>query len=249
MHGIRSHQMSYDSHERATIAKVLRRNVIQIVIGLILLAAVCCGILSWTPDHGEEWIARQVELLGGTVSFESDRITSIGIFNKKVPSNLLAAIKATSTLKELWLIHTDFTDDELKQLMGVTGLKSLYLGDALVTDAGLIHLKSLTNLRILELNATHVTDSGIASLRTMKSLVWINLNHTQVTDTGLEYLSELTSLRRLYLRHTNVTDAGLRHLANLESLQLLDLDETEVSAEGRAMLRKDLPDCQIDPNP
>ena len=124
--------MSYDSHERATIAKLLRRNVIQLLIGVILLAAVCCGTLIWTPDHGEEWIAREVKLLGGTVSFESDRITRIGIFNKKVPSNLLAAIKAIATLNELSLIHTDFTDDELKQLTGVTVLKSLYLGDALV---------------------------------------------------------------------------------------------------------------------
>ena len=139
--------MNCDSQEQATIFKFLQRNSIQIAIGLTVLAAACYGMLLWTPNQGDEWLARRINSLGGTVSFEAEQINDIGIFNQNVPSDVLAAISRTSTLKELWLIHTDFTDDELKQLKGLTGLKSLYLGDARVTDKGLEHLKNMTILR------------------------------------------------------------------------------------------------------
>jgi hypothetical protein len=93
--------MECDSQEQAMILKFLKRNSIQIAIGLTLLAAVCCGMLLWTPNQRDERIARRIRSIGGIVSFEDDRINHIGISNKQVPSDVLAAIKTISTLKEL----------------------------------------------------------------------------------------------------------------------------------------------------
>jgi len=53
-------------------------------------------------------------------------------------------------------------------------------------------------------------------------------------------------LRRQFVR---ITDAGLEHLKGLSNLKHLDLDDKKVTAEGRAMLRKALPNCEIYPDP
>ena len=52
----------------------------------------------------------------------------------------------------------------------------------------------------------------------------------------------------LILHETQVTDAGLEHLKGPTSLEWLFLDNTQVTAEGREMLRKALPNCQIKPD-
>ena len=104
-------------------------------------------------------------------------------------------------------------------------------------------------IRSLNLAHTRITDAGLEHLKGLSSLNGLNLYNTQVTDAGLEHLKGLTSLDRLYLNNTQVTDAGLEHLKGLSSLRGLDLDNTQVTAEGRASLRKALPNCEITPTP
>ena len=76
----------------------------------------------------------------------------------------------------------------------------------------------------------------------------LHLFNTQVTDAGLEHLKELTNLEWLDLNYTQVTDAGLEQVIGLTNLEEIFLRNTQVTAEGRAMLRKALPNCEIDPH-
>jgi Leucine-rich repeat (LRR) protein len=93
------------------------------------------------------------------------------------------------------------------------------------------------------------TPEVLSELGSLTSLRYLHLNRTQVTNAGLEHLERLTSLKWLDLSHTQVTDAGLSQLTKLYSLEWLELHDTQVTAEGRALLRKTLPSCRIQPEP
>jgi hypothetical protein len=87
---------------------------------------------------------------------------------------------------------------------------------------------------------------GIGSLTNLERL-W--LDSSSVNDTGLRHLTGLKNLKHLRLNETPVTDAGLVYLKSLTSLNLLSLDGTQTTIAGRAMLRKALPNCEIEPDP
>ena len=82
-------------------------------------------------------------------------------------------------------------------------------------------------------------------------LFW-RIRHVELTDpvVSVKLLSELrslSSLEELVLADTQVTDAGLEHLKGMTNLEWLCLDRTQVTAEGRKLLRKTLPNCQVLP--
>ena len=83
------------------------------------------------------------------------------------------------------------------------------------------------------------------ALAGLKQLQGLSLIYTRVTDGGLKHLAGLKRLQDLYLIGTQVTDAGLKHLAGLKQLRELDLFQTLVTAEGKAELKKALPDLEI----
>ena len=88
-----------------------------------------------------------------------------------------------------------------------------------------------------------------SELETLTNPYMLYLYNSEFTDTGLEPLKRLKVLIRLDLRKNRITDAGLEHLKELTSLEVLDLNETETTEVGRDMLRKALPNCNIEPNP
>jgi len=77
----------------------------------------------------------------------------------------------------------------------------------------------------------------------------IELANAQITDAELQRLKGLTNMEALILQSTSVTDTGLEHLKGLTSLKELYLDNTKTTPKGRAMLRKALPICKIEPDP
>ena len=118
-------------------------------------------------------------------------------------------------------VGTERTDDDLRQLTGLTRLEALDLRATPVTDVGLVYLSELTCIKELKLGVTRVTDAG------------------------LENLKGLTNLRVLELDYTRVTDAGLAHLKELPNLERLCIWNTQVTDEGVEKLQKSLPDCDI----
>ena len=80
-----------------------------------------------------------------------------------------------------------------------------------------------------------------------------NLNVTDLlfstsvlSDKGLVHLKNIMALRNLQILNTKgVTDAGLVHFRGLTNLQSLNFGGTGVTDEGKAELRKHLPNCKI----
>ncbi len=75
-------------------------------------------------------------------------------------------------------------------------------------------------------------------------LVMANITPKTASDLG-----SLRSLQSLSLTATNVTDSDLEQLSRLVNLQVLYLNDTRTTAQGRAKLRKALPNCRIYPEP
>ena len=234
--------MEETSDDSMKVLRFIRRNVVRIVIGAVLVMAVYGALLVWVPYQREQRIAKEIQAYGGEVGFQYCGPTWI-------PKFMRDRTTLFSRATYLSLDDTQVTDAGLEHLKGLTSLRSLFLGDTYVTDAGLEHLKGLTNISLLRLNNTRVTDAGLEHLKGLTNLASLYLAHTQVTDAGLERLKGLTKLTILDLCNTQFTDAGLEHLNGLTNLNVLALNETRSTAEGRAMLRKSLPNCEIKPDP
>ena len=125
----------------------------------------------------------------------------------------LADLKYLGDLSDLDLSFTDFTDDGLENLAGLTNLVTLNLEATQITDAGLIHLGRLTKLGTLYLPDDRITDAGLPHLTGLAKLSRLGLlRDTQVTDSGLRHLKRIPNLASLDLRGTQVTGAGVKEL-------------------------------------
>jgi hypothetical protein len=133
---------------------------------------------------------------------------------------------------------TEFGDDDVKTMQGLTHLHTLLLSDTQITDNGLERLKEMTSLRWVVLSNTQVTDKGLSHLAGMRDLEGLSLNGTLITDNGLAHLKQMTELRVLRLERTQITDDGVGELTELKKLEWLFLDNTQVTDKGLAHLER-----------
>lgn len=128
------------------------------------------------------------------------------------------------------------TDDQLRNLSGLTKILRLKICCGAVTDAGLRHLDGLTSLTALDLSGQVVTDAGMVHLGGLSGLWEIILRWTKVGNGGLAMLGSLTSLRKLDLGGCPVTDGGIAAIGGLTGLTSVDLSGTQVGDEGLAVI-------------
>jgi hypothetical protein len=108
--------------------------------------------------------------------------------------------------------YTNAADNALVQLKDVTTLMELNLSGTKFSEASTANMKPLVNLTHLHLEHTPITDAGLANVKDMTHLIYLNLFDTSITDAGLENLTGLTNLQNLHLWETKVTDAGVAKL-------------------------------------
>jgi len=234
------------------MTRFLRRHAVRIVIGAVLVVAVYGAISVYATYQREQRIAKEIEAYGEKVDWQ--------YFGPDwIPQSIRDRTMLFGRVTVIYLDNSLVTDAGLEHLKELTKLKALYLSNTQVTDAGLEHLKELTNLEWLDLSNTHVTDAGLQHLKGLTNLTEFDLcnpkltdanghvSNTQVTDAGLEHLKGLTTLAKLAV--SNTTDAGLEHLKGLTNLESLYISNRQTTEEGRAMLRKALPNCDIQPDP
>jgi hypothetical protein len=137
------------------------------------------------------------------------------------------------------------TDAGLSHLSGLGLLKILVLDGTSVRGTGLRYLLPLGQLEGLTFSSTPLSDEGLENLADMPNLKWLHLNDTNISDDGLRRLATSRSLQSLQLVNTRVTDVGLKHLESLHGLNSVLLRGTKTTPEGRATLRKALPNCRV----
>ena len=222
--------------------RFIRRHFVRIVIGVVLATAVYFAISVYATYKREQRIARALEAQFEEVTFRYsgpecfpqllrdrmpffDRIVGVGAFQKLKTSRLPPEV--------------------IRELSSLTSLRMLVLRGSKVTDEVLPNLKGLKRLERLHLDYSKITDAGLRQFDRFTQLVWLGLAGTRVTDAGMEFLKTNTSLVTLDLTDTHITDAGLEHLKGLTNLKILSLVRTQTTAEGRTLLRKALPNCEI----
>ncbi len=89
----------------------------------------------------------------------------------------------------------------------------------------------------------------LGDLGSLACIEEIQLLDSDFTGDGLEHLNRLTMLHTLALPSSKITDSSLEHLKVMTCLRHINLKNTQTTSEGRAMLRKALPDCKIEPDP
>jgi Leucine-rich repeat (LRR) protein len=103
----------------------------------------------------------------------------------------------------------------------------------------------LSNLRSLYLHAIPIADNGLAEFQQLKDLRSLQLQATAITDAGPSVLAELPELQELNLDSSDVTDAGMKSIAACKKLKKLNLSRTIVTKEGIALIKAQLPICEI----
>ncbi|MDB5344457.1 MAG: F-box/LRR-repeat protein 14 [Schlesneria sp.] len=144
-------------------------------------------------------------------------------------------------LQQLDLNNTGIEGHRLKFIRHLPNLETLSLGFTRTDDTLLAELGGLSNLQSLRLNHTQISDGGLAHLKQMSQLKELYLGGTAIGDVGVIHLSGLTNLEELDLRETRITDAGLDYLIPLVNLKRLYVARSQVTPEGRARIRKALP--------
>lgn len=165
--------------------------------------------------------------------------------NLKVSATTWEVPREWHQLYSLSLLGTQFGDEDVQRIQGLTNLERLDLSRTNITDAGLEGLSSLPNLSSLQLQGTQISDAGLVHLKKLTNLKHLDLSDTEITDAGLAQLRSLRNLESLRLARTNVSDAGLQYLKHLENLKYLDLEATGVTTSGAANLEKSLPNAFI----
>jgi hypothetical protein len=143
------------------------------------------------------------------------------------------------------------SEDGMKHVATLNFLERLNLADCEnVNDRCLNCISSLTRLKYLNLsNCFFVSDTGISFLVPLIHLETLILTKVEeLTDACLvESLSQLPHLTELNLSECRFTDVGLEHLKKeFYALRQLDISYCEdLSEEGKAELKKALPNCKI----
>jgi hypothetical protein len=216
---------------------------------------------NWVPESTHRWLPF------------CSRIFHVSFYECKLPPRILLELKPLAHLSMLDFNNSSLTDADLEHSQEFTNVIYLILSSTQITDGGLEQVKRFKNVKYLSLSYTQIDGTGLRSLRGLTNLWQIKANDTQVTDAGLQELEQMTNLKYLdfyntrvtnqglkhliHLKHLNelslgrtqVDDAGLEYLKDLTGLRQLNLIETQTTPEGRASLRKALPNCKIEPQP
>ena len=162
----------------------------------------------------------------------------------------LSALKNMTSLYELDLTDTQFSDADIEALGGVPQIKKLSLRGTKITNAGLKkiqeqnllpHLQTILlghtrttgdifptlykipSLSTLDVEAINqITPEHLKALVQMPRITGIDFNSNQIGDEGLQIISE-KKLDTLGLEDCNVSDKGIAYLSHQTALRKLNL--------------------------
>jgi hypothetical protein len=88
------------------------------------------------------------------------------------------------------LFMYEVTDTGLEYITHLSSLEELYLSDSAFSDEGIGKLSGLSNLKRIYLYHINISDSGLNSLYGLKKLAQLTCSGTLITESGLERLQK-----------------------------------------------------------
>lgn len=156
----------------------------------------------------------------GDLGYDSEKRRS----SEHKAQRLFSKLGSLKSLVGLNLAHTDFSDNDLPGLDGLSNLKFINVSGTVVTGNGLSKLKILDNLHSLHCSLLRQPQSLIARIQHLPHLRELTISITEIRDDDLKKICQCKSLRVLALmRDTYLTKVGLKHLFKLKNLRMLSL--------------------------
>ena len=100
-----------------------------------------------------------------------------------------------------------------------------------------------------DIRAVHMVNLGVTSEESRRRVFEQWVDPARIDDAAIECLKEVRFLKYVDVNGCHITDCGLAHLQVLSHLVKLNFTDTRTTPEGRAMLRRALPNCEIKPDP
>lgn len=149
---------------------------------------------------------------------------------------------------------TAISDEDLKQLKGLTRLRQLKLDYAQLDGSGLAYiadlpltqfdnnfgmlkdenLKYFTQMKKLEnlsIGSPNITDQGIKQLLPLRKLVGLGIGSDKITDKSVSTIAQFTNLWKLTLWAPKMTDAVVPSLYKMKDLETLYLINMKVQPD------------------
>lgn len=218
--------------------RFIRANTLRFVIGAVMVAVVYSTLNIYAAYQRDQRTARALDAqyVFVTIAYTGPEFVPQSLREKIPFFNRVIAAK-TQAMR--------LSPEVGRELSSLTCLRVLTLRGSQITDKLLANLNGLKTLHRLRLNHSPITDAGLRQFDGFTELQSLELASTQVTDASMELLKANTSLVSLDLTDTKITDTGLEHLKGLANLKYLSVVRTRTTREGRAMLQKALPNCEI----
>ncbi len=149
---------------------------------------------------------------------------------------------------------TAISDEDLKQLKGLTRLRQLKLDYAQLDGSGLAYiadlpltqfdnnfgrlkddnLKYFTQMKKLEnlnIGSPNITDQGIKQLLSLRKLVGLGISSDKITDKSVSTITQFANLWKLSLWAPKMTDAVVPSLYKMKDLETLYLINMKVKPD------------------
>ncbi|DBA95992.1 hypothetical protein WJX77_007182 [Trebouxia sp. C0004] len=209
--------------------------------------------MAWGAKGGRGVDDLVERLISGDPSLSSLHVFASRKFGREEVQKLCQALRANTTLKELYASGHHMTPQTAGMLGAMlaanTSLVSICLGDDALGDAGVQELvdgvKQNSTLQKLDLENKGISSKGVASIAAAiqghQSLQQLVLAHNHLSDEGVRLLQPaLALLRRLDLRGCDIGSQGAQCLATAlretDSLEVLLLDDNPLAEQGGSAL-------------
>lgn len=146
----------------------------------------------------------------------------------RVSQNAMSAIGKMTGLIELNVEGTQFKDNGLYELRGLSKLKKLSMVDCPVTGKGFEGLATLP-IKELSLVCSDITDENIANIASISTIEMLDLTFSKVTDRGVRHLIRLRHLKCLSLFGTHITNRSFQVFFRMQSLRQLSIRFTDTT--------------------
>jgi serine/threonine protein kinase len=162
-----------------------------------------------------------------------------GIDMSAIDWSALSALKNMSSLFELDLMDTQFSDADIESLKGVQQIRKLNLRGTKITNAGLKKLQesnALPKLEVLLIGHTRTTGDIFPTLYKIPNLRNLDLEALDmITPAHLRMLVKMPRINGLDFGSNPIGDEGLRIISE-KNLDTLSLEDCNVSDKGVAYL-------------
>lgn len=238
-------------HSTDNISTVKTRSVFLLLGSLFIVASVVIYLQLGFRKSSDQAIANSVSGLGGVIRCDPQRNRVLRYLlgavsdEQYILGDIISYVQLGRPGGVASSAPTAVTDSDLAVFRRKNAVEWIGLNQTNVGDEGIEHLSGCTHLQILELNYTLVTSRSLESIAKLGTLQTLYLDGTSVSDEGLVYLPRLHRLSKLSLAGTAVSDYGVESLLLLRNLKSLDVSNTRISPESVGLLKKALPNCDI----